>query len=558
MFEANFLNLIDDTYKLKIVLILTVGFGLASILGYFSQKFRISPILGYLVAGYMIGPYSPGLVVDLEISEQLAEIGVILMMFGVGLHFRWEDLVNVKGIAIPGAALQTLSTTLVGALLLYYAGFSLDIGIVMGVALGVASTVVLVRVLNDNNLLHTIEGHIAVGWLIVEDILTVFVLILLPTLAAVFKGNEVGWGEIANSTAIVLFKFFLLGLIVFSVGIKFVKYTLFKVARTRSNELLTLSVLALTFFIATSSAVFFGVSIALGAFIAGMVVGQTEVRHQAMANSLPMQDAFVVFFFLSVGMLFNPFGIFDHIYLFLAILGIILIFKPLIAFIITKYLNYSFRTSLTVAIGLAQIGEFSFILAEEAMKNEILPEAGYDIIVACALVSLSLNPLLFRLIDPLTRLLEKKSAQPLASQGKNEDILNPVLIVGYGPIGQGIARTIKDLQMTPIIVDRNIDTIETLRKQKLPAVYGDASHFNILENAHVKTARLLVITAPDVTTTLNIVKTALALNPKIQILARASYITGEKTLRDLNIYTVCSEKETLKACNKMLLRILRW
>lgn len=387
-----------EPHNLKIVLILTFGFAFAALFGYITQKLKLSPILGYLFAGYLIGPYSPGFVADLEISEQLAEIGVILMMFGVGLHFKWQELYKVKWIAIPGALFQTAVATLVTALIVhslgYTLGWTLTAGAIMGLSIGVASTVVLVRVLADNKLLQTTEGHIAVGWLVVEDLLTVAVLLAIPLLAE----PELRMGGLSLSFVVMLAKFAIFAVILFTLGKKMVAFLLTKIAETGSTELFTIAVLALTFLMATSSALVFGSSIALGAFIAGMVIGQTRVRHRASNQALPLQEAFFVIFFLSVGMLFNPAAIWAYPALFFAILGVILIVKPLTAILITRLLGYSAMTALTVALGLAQIGEFSFILSEEAMKYKILPDAGYDIIVACAIVSISINPLLFHLV----------------------------------------------------------------------------------------------------------------------------------------------------------------
>ena len=381
--------------NLKIVLILTVGFSLAAILGYFTQRLKLSPILGYLLAGYLIGPYFPGFVADIKVAEQLAEIGVILMMFGVGLHFKWRDLMDVKNIAIPGAIGQTIIAAIAGALIIYMQGWSIEAGIIFGLAIGVASTVVLVRVLTDHHLLNTTQGHICVGWLIVEDIITVLVLLLVPSLAV---GHEYTVQAIALSILYALLKFLMLAVLMFTVGRACVSYALSKIVHTRSHELFTLTVLALTFIIATGSAIIFGTSIALGAFIAGMVIGQTNVRKQVSKNTMPLKDAFVVIFFLSVGMIFNPYAIASHFFLFISILAVILLLKPLTAFLITYASKYPFKTALTVSLALAQIGEFSFILAEEAMKYKIFPDEGYDILVACALVSISINPLLFRFL----------------------------------------------------------------------------------------------------------------------------------------------------------------
>lgn len=396
--------------NLEIVFILTFGFAFASILGYIAHRIKLSPILGYLLAGYLIGPYSPGFVADVKTSEQLAEIGVILMMFGVGMNFKIEDLVSVRNIAIPGAFGQTLISSLAGAVLIHAIGWSWGTGIIFGLAIGVASTVVMVRVLSDNRLINTPEGHIAVGWLIVEDLITVIILILIPNFSSLIQGKDIPFEDIVGTIGIALLKFLGLAAIMFTFGRKVVAFALSKVILVHSRELFTLTVLALTFLIATGSALIFGTSIALGAFLAGMVIGQTEMRHQALAHSLALKDVFVVIFFLSVGMLFNPMLISEHLLLFSGVLFIILVIKPLTAFLITTALKHPMRTAITISIALAQIGEFSFILAEEAMNFDLMPEEGFDIIVACALVSISINPLIFTLIkDRLKKMPEEES-----------------------------------------------------------------------------------------------------------------------------------------------------
>lgn len=388
-----------ELFNLKVVIILTVGFSLASLLGYFSLKLKLSPIMGYLIAGYLIGPYSPGFVADKEISEQLAEIGVILMMFGVGLHFKWQDLVSVKDLALPGAIGQTLLTTTITAIIMHAIGWSWEAGIVFGLAIGVASTVVLVRVLTSNNLIRSPEGRISVGWLIVEDIITVAALLLIPTLAASFNGQSYSPPQVLASFAIAILKFFLLALIMFTIGKRIVTFLLNKIQKTNSHELFLLGILALTFLIATGSSIFFGTSIALGAFIAGMAAAQTPLRKKVLITATPLKDTFIVIFFLSVGMIFNPMVIFERFGLFLMVLGVILIVKPFLAFILATVLKYPPRTAITVALALSQIGEFSFIMAEQALKFDIMPDEGYDILVACALVSLSINPSLFKLVN---------------------------------------------------------------------------------------------------------------------------------------------------------------
>lgn len=536
-----------DAFKLKIVLIVTVGFGLASILGYISQRLKLSPLLGYLLAGYIIGPYSPGFVADAEISEQLAEIGVILMMFGVGMHFKWEDLAKVKYIAIPGAVGQTLAATVISAILIHQIGWSLESGIVIGLAIGVASTVVLIRVLSDYNVLHSPQGHVAVGWLIVEDILTVIALILLPTLALSLQGGSITYWGIGSSILIAMGKFVLLTLLMFTVGRSCVKYILFHIARMRSQELFTVTVLALTFLIATGSALLFGASIALGAFIAGMVIGQTDVRHQASANALPLKDAFVVIFFLSVGMLFNPPEILNHFPLFLIILAVVLLVKPVAAFLLVKIMRYPLKTALTVAIALAQIGEFSFILSEEAMKLKLLPDEGYDIIVACALISIAINPLLFGLVDSLSQYFHKKESEAAEETNLVQTELPGAIIVGFGPIGKKMAHILESAGFSPTIIDSNVDTITALTEQGKHALYGDASVPNILEIAHVENAYLLVITVPEIDSTISMIHSARQLHPKIPIFARCSFISDSVQLEELEVTVICSEAESLKA-----------
>jgi len=383
--------------ELQIVFILTFGFALAGIFGYLAHRIKLSPLLGYLLAGYLIGPYSPGYVADIKISEQLAEIGVVLMMFGVGLHFRIEDLLNVKKIAIPGAIGLSLIATFFGALIVYSLGWSIEASMVLGLSLGVSSTVILVRMLGENNLLHTTQGHIAIGWTLVEDLITIIVLLLVPLIAASAFKDSLSFFEIMAAFLTVMAKFALLAIFMFTIGQKIVSYIISNIVLTRSHELFTVVILAVTFVIATGSSVLFGTSIALGSFIAGMVMGQTRVKHQISANALPLKDAFLVMFFLSMGMLFDVKAIYNNFYFFVGLLLVILIVKPLAAYGIARFLKYSSETAIILAIALAQIGEFSFILVEEASKLKIIPEAGYDIIVACAIVSITLNPFLFKL-----------------------------------------------------------------------------------------------------------------------------------------------------------------
>jgi CPA2 family monovalent cation:H+ antiporter-2 len=381
---------------------MAAAFAAAWVLGVAAQKLRLSPIVGYLLAGVAIGPHTPGFVGDVKLAAQLAEIGVVLLMFGVGLHFHLEDLLAVKGIAVPGAVLQSAVATLLGLATGAAFGWPFSSGLVLGMALSVASTVVLLRGLEDHGLVSTPAGHVAIGWLIVEDILTVIVLVVIPMLGQT-GGSTATSDGLSRALAIALVKLAALVALVFVAGSRVVPWALVHVARLRSRELFTLTILALAIAVASAAAVLFGASMALGAFLAGMVVGQSPVSQQAAADALPLRDAFAVLFFVSVGMLFEPAFLIREPLLLVAALAVVLIGKPLAALAVVAILGYSTRTGLVVAVGLAQIGEFSFILGELARHHGLLSETAYSLLVACALVSISLNPLLFRCLDPIEK-----------------------------------------------------------------------------------------------------------------------------------------------------------
>jgi CPA2 family monovalent cation:H+ antiporter-2 len=546
---------------LAIVAILTVGFTLASLLAYTAQRIRLPPILGYLLAGYLIGPYSPGFVADLAISEQLAEVGVVLMLFGVGLHFKLEDLIKVKNIALPGAIAQMSVATLLAALIVTSAGWSLSAGLIIGLSVGVASTVVLVRMLSDNRLLNTLQGHIAVGWLVVEDIFTVIILILLPTFAALTTGNAFSIIGILEASFIVILKFALLAFLMFTWGQKIIAYILTDIARSRSQELFTLTVLALVFLVAAGSALIFGTSIALGAFIAGMVIGKTTVRHQAAANALPLKDIFAIIFFLSVGMLFNPIAIVSNFTLFMGIISVILIIKPLTAFLITTTFGYSLKVALTVALALAQIGEFSFILAEEALKLKLLPDEGFDILVACAIISISLNPILFQALDLIESKMKKfrisRRAETIIKHlGKESIVLPRAIVVGYGIVGKEISIALKDLRFAATIIEQNIDTVESLEKQDV-IIFGDASDPSILKEAYIEQANYLLITIPDSEKAVTIIHAARDINPSIEIITRIQYASEKPAMEELNVNYVCAETEVSKVFTYLTRQLLQ-
>jgi len=555
---------------------LSLSLVLALVLGLITERLRLSPIVGYLLAGIILGKHTPGYAADPAIAQQLAEIGVALLMFGVGMHFDISDLLAVRKIAIPGAVGQIAVAALLGTLVSLLFGLGLGDGVVIGIAVSVASTVVLVRVLVDNDVLHTSQGHIAVGWLIVEDIFTVLVLVMLPALSSALGEHPVGGGpNLLFSLLWAIAKIVALTLIVVVGGKRVIPWLLRQVARTRSRELFTLTVLALALAIATGSAVIFQVSLALGAFLAGMVVGQTEVSHQAAADALPMRDAFAVLFFVSVGMLFEPGVVLQQPVFLLALLAIVLIAKPLTALAIVWLFRYSLHSALTIAIALAQIGEFSFILAKEAIHHKLLTVQGQSLLVACALISITINPLLFRSIVPLENWLRTKKRlwQALNSRSETsggemnaemyvratasvegEDVVKAV-VVGFGPVGQTACRVMKEFGIQPIVVDLNLDTIRTLAEAGEIAVYGDATRRDILEAAGIKQAKYLLLTIPEVLVRTVVILAAKDLNPDLRIFVRARYLQERAWLEEVGATKVCTEEgETALGLAVLLLR----
>ena len=530
--------------------------------GLIAQRLHLSPIVGYIAAGIALGPHAPGFVADTKMAAELAEIGVVLLMFGVGLHFDLRDLLSVRPIAVPGAAGQILAATVLGALLIALSGQSWTTGVLAGLAISVASTVVLVRMLVDHDLLQTTQGHIAVGWLIVEDIFTVIVLVALPAVASLVGQNPGADQNVFLAVVVAVGKVLLLGLIVVGGGRLVIPRLLRHVAGTRSRELFTLTVLALALAIATGSAVGFGVSMALGAFLAGMVVGQTEVSHQAAADALPMRDAFAVLFFVSVGMLFDPFVLLQRPWLFLGLLGIVLLVKPVTAFLIVWQLRYSVRTALTVAVALAQIGEFSFLLADEACRHQLFPAEERSLLVACALATIAVNPFLFRLLDPAEKWLRRQPRLWRVLSGRSESRgaeLNQAarkqlagttpepqpesaVIVGFGPVGQTAVRILREFGVRPIVVDLNLDTVRQLVDAGDIAVYGDATQRDILEAAGIRQAKYLLVTIPEVLARTVVVLTATDLNPNVRVFARARYIQERAWLMEVGATAVVTEE----------------
>jgi CPA2 family monovalent cation:H+ antiporter-2 len=528
------------TYDL--LLTLTGGLTAALLLGYLTQRLGLSPIVGYLFAGTIVGPHTPGFVADATLAEQLAEIGVILLMFGVGLQFHVDELLAVRGVAVPGAIAQSAVATLVGALLARGFGWDWSAGLVFGMALAVASTVVLVRVLADNNALHTPAGHIAVGWLVVEDLFTVLALVLLPALFAPDHSTAL-W------LALTLTALKVSGLVVFAsvVGARVIPRVLDHVAKTRSRELFTLTVLVLALGVSVGSARLFGVSMALGAFLAGLVVARSDYSLRAASDALPMRDAFAVLFFVSVGMLLDPKSLIESPLLFLGTLAIVLICKPAVALAIIWVMRYPFKVGLTVAVALAQIGEFSFILATMGRELKLLTPVATNNLVAASIVSIVLNPLIFQTIEPVDRWLARRPwLTRLLNRTRDEaeeDRRPPAaahraVIVGYGPTGRTVARLLKESGIEPTVIDLNIDTVRALRQEGLDGVYGDATRPDTLSAAGAATADSLILTSAGMPNGPEVIKTARELNPEIRVLARGAYLRELPSLKAAGADTV--------------------
>ncbi|MEY3230771.1 MAG: hypothetical protein RL689_860 [Planctomycetota bacterium] len=539
------LLLAASVQHLPLLTTLAAAFLAAWILGLLTQRLGLSPIVGYLLAGIVIGPHTPGFAGDVGLAQQLAEVGVILLMFGVGLHFDLSDLWKVRRVAIPGAIGQSLVATLAAAGLFHLLGWGLTAGLVTGMAMAVASTVVLLRVLMDKGMLQTSHGHVAVGWLIVEDLLTVLVLVLLPLLGDKADGTG-GAGSGLATFAWAFAKLGLMVLVVLVAGGRLVPWILTQVAKLRSPELFTLTVLVLSVTIAVGSASIFGASVALGAFLAGIVVAQSPVSHQAAADALPMRDAFSVIFFVSVGMLFDPSFVIREPAMVAAALAVVLLFKPLAALVIVAICGYPARTALTVAIGLAQIGEFSFIVAQVAGEHGLIPPEGMSVLVAAAMISITLNPLLFGALDRieravanvpwLFRLLEARHAartRDINDTGghKAAEEQRPLaIIVGYGPVGRLVDAMIRDAGLATVIVDMNIDTVRSLASSGRVAIYGDATRREVLEQAGIRKAQHLVVTLPDSSGRASLVMAARELSPAVEITVRARHLAEREPL----------------------------
>ncbi len=525
-------------HSISLITTIAAGLGLALIMGFVAARLRLPPLVGYLVAGIIIGPATPGFVADVGLASQLAEIGVMLMMFGVGLHFSIDDLLAVRRIAIPGAIVQIGCATVLGAALARYWGWNWGAALVFGLSLSVASTVVLLRALESRGVLNSLNGRIAVGWLVVEDLVVVLVLVVLPGLAGVFGGGvQAAEATSAQSSiwatlAATLGKVAAFIAVMLVAGRRLLPGLLWSVARTGSRELFTLAVISAAVGVAYLSAELFSVSFALGAFFAGMMMRESSLSHRAAEESLPLRDAFSVLFFVSVGMLFEPHVLVDEPLKVVAVVAIIMIGKTLAAVALVLVFRYPLNTALTVGASLAQIGEFSFILAGLGVSLGLLPREGQSLILAGALISISLNSAVFAAIEPAQRWIRARSTLARALERSddplselpptvNQDLLRRhVVLIGYGRVGRRIADALAASRVPLVIAEQNRELVEELRRRHVPAVSGDASDPAVLIQAHIARASVLVVAIPDAAGVRKMVETAKTLNPKVEILLR--------------------------------------
>jgi CPA2 family monovalent cation:H+ antiporter-2 len=556
-------------HSIPLITILATAFGLALLLGFLASRLKLPVIVGYLLAGILIGPFTPGFVANGDIARELAEIGVMLLMFGVGLHFSLDDLLAVRRIALPGAILQIAVATALGVGVAITWGWGIGAALVFGLALSVASTVVLIRALEAGGMLESTNGRIAVGWLVVEDLVMVLVLVLLPPLAQGLGSNTIpaASGNLWQTLIITLSKVSVFIALIMLVGRRFFPKVLWQIARTGSRELFTLCVIATAISIAYIAAKLFGVSFALGAFFAGMMMRSSDFSHRAAEESLPLREAFAVLFFVSVGMLFDPMVLLNHPLQVFAVVGIIIFGKTIAAAVLVLAFRYPLNTALIVSVSLAQIGEFSFILAGLGVSLGLLPIAGQNLILAGALISIAVNPLLFKIIEPLQSWISSKSrvarilaapADPLAELPTATDqkyLSNQVVLVGYGRVGQRIGEVLLKNNIPFVVVEQNREIVEDLREKQITAVFGDASEPEVLIQAHITHARMLVVATPNAFETLQMIKIAHALNPKLDVLVRTHNKEEGVLLKQEKVGKIfLGEDELGKSMSKHVLR----
>ncbi|MFC3714932.1 YbaL family putative K(+) efflux transporter [Luteimonas soli] len=520
----------------SLIAILCVGFVLAFVLGMVAQRLRLSPLVGYLVAGIIAGPFTPGFVGDQSLAPQLAEIGVILLMFGVGLHFSLKDLMAVKAIAIPGAIVQITVATLLGWGLSALLGWPTLHGVIFGFSLATASTVVLLRAMEERRLLETRRGRIAVGWLIVEDLACVLALVLMPVVASVLGTNgeqAITFGDVVVKILTTLIQVGLFVAVMLVVGRRVIPWLLEHTAGTGSRELFTLAVLSIALGIAVGSAELFGVSFALGAFFAGMLLNESELSHKAAQDSLPMRDAFAVLFFVSVGMLFDPHILVEQPLLVLATAFIIVFGKSAAAYLIVRAFGHPRSTALTISASLAQIGEFAFIIAGLGVTLELMPSEAQDLVLAGALISIMLNPLIFRLLDrwqarqdegeraQQARDADAVLAADAATHHVPDEVTDHAIVVGYGRVGNQLAALLKARGVPVVVVEGDADRVASAREADFPTVRGNIASEQVMLEARPERAKMAVFAIPHALEAGEAIARLKALNPGLTVLARA-------------------------------------
>ncbi len=512
-------------HQTPLIATIAAGLGLAFVFGLLANRLRISPLVGYLLAGVIVGPFTPGYVADQALATELAEIGVILLMFGVGLHFSLKDLMSVRAIAIPGAIAQMAVATLMGMGLAHLLGWTLVAGFVFGLALSVASTVVLLRALQDRRIVNTDRGRIAVGWLIVEDLAMVLALVLLPVLAQAMANPEAGLDAVWPVLGMTLGKVAAFVIFMLVVGRRVIPAVLHYVAHTGSRELFRLAVLAIALGVAFGAASLFGVSFALGAFFAGMILSESELSQRAAEETLPLRDAFAVLFFVSVGMLFNPSVLIEQPWPLLGTVAVIVLGKSLAAYAIIRLFGHSNVTALTVSASLAQIGEFSFILAGLGVGLKLLPEEGRDLILAGAILSILLNPMVFgllgRLLAPPVTSDDTPAPRDVARDLVETKASRHSVVIGFGRVGQALVAGLQAADCPVVVIEDRADRARLAVAEGLEVITGNAASSPVLDAAGVARAERLFVTIPDAFEACQVVAHARAASPGLDIIARA-------------------------------------
>ncbi|MBV9989898.1 MAG: Kef family K(+) transporter [Alphaproteobacteria bacterium] len=530
-------------HESPLIAILVIGLGLAFVLGTAANRLKLSPLVGYLLAGVAIGPFTPGFVADSALTLQLAEIGVILLMFGVGLHFSPKDLMSVRATAVPGAVLQVAFAAALGAGAAHVFGWTLAAGIVFGLCLSVASTVVMMRALQERRLMDTQRGRMAVGWLVVQDLITVLALVLLPPLAASAKGGALDWSALGLSLALTFGKLALFAGLMFVAGRRVIPWILHYIAHTGSRELFRLAVLSVALGVAFIAAELFGVSIALGAFFAGMILSESPLSQRAAEESLPLRDAFAVLFFVSVGMLFDPLTLVKEPVALALSVGVVLVGSAGGAFVVLRLLGRSLGMALLLAAGLAQIGEFSFILAGLGIDLGLMPERARDLVLGTSILTIFLNPFLMRIADPPQPAATPDAPKPLVPT----TLTGHAVLVGYGRVGRLIAEGLKTRGLPLLVIEGAQDSAEKLTAEGIEFIQGNAAGDEVLNAANLKQARILFVAIPGAFEAGQIVEQARAARPDLEIVARAHFDAEVDHLRGLGANTVVMGEREIAA-----------